>query len=142
MHIDHGIGIFEGIVKKQLGNIEKEYLEISYLKNDKLFVPITEVQRVSKYIGKENPLLTPLGGKVWEKKMKKIHEDIREIAEELLKNFAERKLREGSRNLAFPEKIHPFQTDFGYHYTPDQEQSIEEIFADMCSEKNMDRLLV
>lgn len=66
VHIDHGIGIFKEIVKKKLPSpsgaqsIEKEYLEIHYQKEDKLFVPITEVHRVSKYIGKENPELTPL----------------------------------------------------------------------------------
>lgn len=81
VHIDHGIGIFTGIIEKQLGETKKEYLEIAYKDKDKLFVPITEVQRVSKYVGSENPQLTPLSGKVWEKKMQKIHEDIREIAE-------------------------------------------------------------
>jgi transcription-repair coupling factor (superfamily II helicase) len=56
-------------------------MEISYKENDKLFVPITEVHRVTKYVGSENPHLTPLSGKLWEKKIQKVHEDIREIAE-------------------------------------------------------------
>lgn len=142
VHIDHGIGVYKGIVKKQLGEIEKEYLEIAYKQEDKLFVPITEVHRVSKYIGKEHPELTPLSGKIWERKMQKIHEDIREIAEELLKNFAERKLRSGSKNILDTKKMEHFQSLFPYSYTQDQEQSIEEILSDMQSDKNMDRLLV
>ncbi len=142
VHIDHGIWIFTWIIKKQLGNIEREYLEISYKENDKLFVPITEVQRVSKYVGSENPQLTPLSWKVWERKMKKIHEDIREIAENILENFAQRKLRAWKKNIFFKEKIKLFQESFPYSYTQDQNQSIEDIFADMLSEKNMDRLLV
>ncbi len=154
VHIDHGIGIFKGIIKKRLPSpgrkgvegemlyIEKEYLKISYAQNDTLFVPITEVHRVSKYIGSENPKLTPLSGKVWEKKMKKIHEDIREIAESILKNFAERKLRKGKAYQYSPTEISRFQSYFPYTYTPDQAVAIEEIFTDMQSEKNMDRLLV
>lgn len=142
VHIDHGIGLFWGIVKKSLGSVEKEYMEISYKDADKLFVPITEVHRVSKYVGRENPLLTPLSGKVWEKKMKKIHEDIREIAEELLKNFAERKIRGWVQNLLDSEKMRTFQNMFPYAYTEDQAQSIEDIHLDMQSDKNMDRLVV
>ena len=142
VHIDHGIWIFQWIIKKQLWNIEKEYLEISYQEKDKLFVPITEVHRVSKYIGSENPKLTPLSGKMWEKKMKKVHEDIREIAEWILKNFAERKLRWWKQNIYDEEKISDFQSKFPYSYTLDQETSIGEILSDMQSDKNMDRLLV
>lgn len=74
--------------------------------------------------------------------MKKIHEDIREIAEELLKNFAERKARGGNSNIFFEEKILEFQREFAYIYTEDQQYSIDDIFKDMCSTKNMDRLLV
>ncbi len=142
VHIDHGIGLFQGIIKKELWKIEKEYLEIAYKENDKLFVPITEVVRVSKYVGSENPPLTPLSGKVWEKKMKKIHEDIREIAESLLKNFAERKLRPWKKLLQFSDETSLFQSSFPYTYTHDQAAAIEDIFWDMLSDKNMDRLIV
>ncbi|NDK10075.1 DEAD/DEAH box helicase [Candidatus Gracilibacteria bacterium] len=142
VHIDHGIGVFNGIIKKVLGEIQKEYLEIQYKDQDKLFVPITEVHRLSKYVGKENPSITPLSGKVWERKMKKIHEDIREIAEELLKNFAERKFRSGNQNILNQDKIEAFQSEFPYTYTPDQANAIDDIFSDMQSTKNMDRLIV
>ncbi|MCD5375157.1 DEAD/DEAH box helicase, partial [Candidatus Gracilibacteria bacterium] len=142
VHIDHGIGIFVGIIKKQLGGISKEYMEISYKENDKLFVPITEVNRVTKYVGSENPKLTPLSGKVWEKKIKKIHEDVREIAEGLLKNFAERKLRSSGALNVDRIQTAKFQSLFPHPYTPDQHDSVEDIYSDMGSEKNMDRLLV
>jgi len=142
VHIDHGIWVFDWIIKKQIGNIEKEYLEISYKQNDKLYVPITQVHRVSKYIGSENPSLTPLSWKVWEKKMQKIHEDIREIAEWILKNFAERKLRKSSPHKIHSSKLEAFQSWFPYSYTPDQSSAIVDILSDMQSDKNMDRLLV
>ena len=93
-------------------------------------------------MGKENPSLTPLSGKIWERKMQKVQEDIRQIAEELLKNFAERKLRSGTKNHFDTIKISKFQDMFPYSYTEDQQKAIEDIFSDMQSEKNMDRLLV
>ena len=142
VHIDHGIWLFKWIIKKTLGTTRREYLELSYLENGKLFVPITEVHRVSKYIWSENPKLTPLSWKVWERKMKKVHEDIREIAENILENFAERKNRKTWKIILDNKKIKVFQEAFPYLYTHDQAQSIEDIQKDMESEKNMDRLLV
>lgn len=142
VHIDHGVWVFEWITKRLIGNSEKEYLEISYKGNDKLFVPITEIGRVTKYIGQENPELTPLSWKIWEKKLKKVHEDIREIAEGILTNFAERKLREGPENILNKSNIEAFQSKFPYTYTLDQDECIEAIFTDMQSARNMDRLLV
>lgn len=142
VHIDHGVWVFEWIIKKELWNITKEYLEITYKDWGKLYVPITEVHRVSKYVGSKNPPLTPLSGKVWEKKMKKIHEDIREIAENILKNFAERKLRVWDACLLNRELIGSFHESFPYTYTYDQADAIEAIHWDMVSDKNMDRLIV
>jgi len=74
--------------------------------------------------------------------MQKVQEDIRQIAEELLKNFAERKIRSGTKNHFDTIKVSKFQDMFPYSYTEDQQKAIEDIFSDMQSEKNMDRLLV
>jgi transcription-repair coupling factor (superfamily II helicase) len=68
---------------------------------------------------------------VWEKKIKKIHEDIREIAEELLKNFAERKIRSSGILTVDSKNTQKFQDSFPYPYTPDQHESIQDIYADM-----------
>lgn len=142
VHIDHGVWYFEWICKKELWNVSKEYLEITYKDGWKLFVPITEIHRVSKYVGGTNPPLTPLSWKVWEKKISKIREDIREIAENILKNFAERKLRVGKNCHLDSSLISSFWESFPYTYTADQQESIDQIHADMTSDKNMDRLLV
>ncbi len=142
VHIDHWVGIFQEIVKKKLWEIQKEYVEIHYQKGDKLFVPITEVSRISKYIGVENPSLTPLSGKIWEKKMAKIHEDIQKIAQELLTNFADRKIRPWVPYQRNHEKMELFQKQFPYTYTPCQSQAIEDIVTDMEWTNIMDRLLV
>lgn len=142
VHIDHGIGVFQGLVVKELGKIKKEYIEILYKDNDKLFVPTTEIERVSKYVGWENPTLTSLSTKEWKKNIEKAQKDVEKIAEELLEVYAARKMKEGLYFHIDEEKQNIFQRDFPYIYTEGQTHAIEEILSDMGSEKNMDRLLV
>ncbi len=142
VHIDHGIWIFNWIVKKELWEIKNEYAEICYKDNWKLFVPVTESSRLSKYVWVENPKLTPLGSKEWEKKIKKVSEDVELIAEELLETFAERKKNKWYKFINYPEKQSKFQNLFPYTYTDDQDKIIEDIIKDMSEEKTMDRLLV
>ncbi len=142
VHIDHGIWIFEWIVQKELGNSKKEYLEIHYKNNDKLFVPITETTRVSKYIGNEHPNLTGLSTKEWSKKLEKVGEDVQKVAEELLEIYAKRKLSKGFAFQYDIEEMTKFSRSFDYEYTPDQINAIEEIMQDMGSENPMERILV
>jgi len=115
-------------VTKSLGNIQKEYIELEYKNSDKLYVPVTELGSISKYVEKENPPITPLSGRVWEKKIKKMQEETAEIAEELLSNFSKRSIRPGKKYMHFQKHIREFQSNFPYPYTPDQESSIEDIF--------------
>lgn len=74
--------------------------------------------------------------------MKKVHDDIAHIAQELLENFAARSLRKGAMYTCNRDEIQKFQESFGFPYTPDQEDCITDILSDMQSEKNMDRLIV
>lgn len=142
VHIDHWIGKYQWIIEKTLGHITKEYLEIIYKNNDKLFVPITEVERVSKYIWVENPELTSLGGKEWGRSLEKVDKEVERIAEELLDIYAKRQVETGHSFIRFDEEISLFQNDFPYTYTPSQSQAIEEILIDMSKEKSMDRILI
>ncbi|MDD2871490.1 MAG: CarD family transcriptional regulator [Candidatus Gracilibacteria bacterium] len=147
VHIDHGIGIFREIVTKELPSasgkdfIRKEYITIEYKNNDKLFVPITEVSRVSKYVGVDNPKLTGLSTKEWEKKLKKVAEDVEIIAKELLEVYAKRKLIKGYKFKSLPKEEVVFANSFNYVYTEDQLHVISDIYKDMESENPMDRLL-
>lgn len=142
VHIDHGIWIFEWIIWKEIGKLKKEYLEIHYKWWDKLFVPITEVRRVSKYIWNENPTLTGLSTKEWSKKLEKVWEDIQKVAEELLEIYAERKISKGFAFRYFDWEMTKFARTFDYEYTPDQVNAIEEIMEDMSKETPMERILV
>lgn len=142
VHIDHWIAVFVWIVEKDLSGIKKEYLELQYKWNDKLFVPISEIYRVSKYVWVENPDLTWLNTKEWDKKLKKAGEDIERIASELLEIYAKRKLKKWFYFMNDLKRQQEFQSKFPYNYTADQISAIEDIWEDMSSEKVMDRILI
>jgi len=142
VHIDHGIWIFKGIIEKTLWNIKKEYVEIEYKWEDKLFVPITEVSRINKYVWVKNPKLTWLNTKEWQKKLDKVDIDIQAIAEELLDTYTKRRILSWYSFIRDNEKESDFQSSFPYIYTSDQNIVIEEILNDMSKNKPMDRLLI
>lgn len=142
VHIDHWIWIFNQICEKTLWEVTKQYIEIEYKNNDKLFVPITEIKRISKYIWKENPSLTWLSTKDWTKKLQKAWIDAEIIARELLEIYAKRKIKKWFAFNLDKKEILKFQNSFEFSYTIDQENAIEEIFADMILDKPMDRVLI
>ena len=146
VHIDHWVGIFSEIVTKEIPDqngttVKKEYITIDYKDNDKLFVPIMEVWRVSKYVWSENPKLTNLWTKDWEKKLKKVSEDVEQIASELLEIYAKRNLQKWFAFESKKAEENEFFRSFEYVYTDDQHLAIEDIFTDMEKETPMDRLL-
>ena len=146
VHIDHWVGIFSEIVTKEIPDqngktVKKEYITIDYKDNDKLFVPIMEVWRVSKYVWSENPKLTNLWTKDWEKKLKKVSEDVEQIASELLEIYAKRNLQKWFAFESKKAEENEFFRSFEYVYTDDQHLAIEDIFTDMEKEIPMDRLL-
>jgi transcription-repair coupling factor (superfamily II helicase) len=141
VHREHGIALFFAVVKKALGEIEREYIELHYAENDKLFVPLTELYRISKYLGENNPELTRLSGKEWEKTMEKTEEEINAIALDIIETSAKRTLAKGRAFAIFREKEELFRKAFPYEHTHDQIQAIQEIFEDMEKDEPMDRLI-
>ena len=141
VHQEHGIGKFLEIVEKTVMTIKREYVAIGYAKNDKLYVPITELYRVTKYLGDENPTLHELGGTIWKKTLKDTEAEILKIAEELLDIHARRKIATGYSFGKFPDEEAKFREAFPHKHTPDQLQAISDIFLDMESPEPMDRLL-
>ncbi len=143
VHRDHGIGRFTGIRKESVGGLENDLIVLEYLGGDRLYVPLYNIDRIKKYSAEEGvgPALDRLGGKTWQRRREKVRKAVREMAERLLKLYAE---REVTRSFSFsPDTdLHrEFYDFFPYEETPDQIKAIGEISLDMESERPMDRLL-
>lgn len=144
VHSTHGIGIFEGIHKIELQGIIKDYIKIKYAKGDTLYVPVTQLDLVAKYIGPREDTgvkLNRLGSQDWEKQKTRVRAAVKDIAKELIKLYAERMQVKG---YAFPEDTEwqrDFEAHFAYDETVDQLRCIDEIKNDMESSHPMDRLL-
>ena len=141
VHREHGIALFHSVCHKNTGNLDREYLELHYAEWDKLFVPLTEIYRVSKYLGKPDVELTKLSGKEWERTMEKTTEEIEAIALDILETNAHRALAKWRSFAKFIDKETEFKNAFAYEYTNDQASAINDIFEDMESEAAMDRLI-
>ncbi|WP_430708809.1 transcription-repair coupling factor [Paenalkalicoccus suaedae] len=143
VHVNHGIGKYLGIETLEVGDIHKDYMHISYAGNDKLYVPVDQIDQVQKYVGSEekDPKLYALGGSDWKKVKRKVKSSVQDIADDLIKLYAE---REKSKGYAFSKDGHEqreFESSFPYQETEDQLRAIEEIKQDMELERPMDRLL-
>ena len=144
VHASHGIGVFEGIHKLDMHGIVKDYIKLRDAKNDTLYVPVTQLDMVSKYIGPREDAtvkLHRLGGAEWQKAKSRVRAAVKDMAKELMKLYAERMQAKGH---AFPpdsEWQHDFEAHFEYDETEGQLRCIDEIKSDMEREAPMDRLL-
>jgi len=143
VHVNHGIGRFLGIETLVVDGVHKDYLYIKYAGNDKLYVPIEQIDLVQKYTGAEDkePKLYSLGGSEWAKVKNKVRSSVKDIAEDLIKLYAKRKASVG---YSFsPDTVYQreFEALFPYEETKDQLRAIEEIKRDMERPYPMDRLL-
>jgi len=144
VHVDHGIGEFVGL--KQLGvrgsaEGAHEFLELRYHGDDKLFVPVERLDLIQKYTGGTRPALDRLGGTTWEKAKTRVKKAMRDMAEELLKLYAQRKAVPGYAFSADTHWQEEFEAAFPYELTPDQAVAIRDIKKDMETSTPMDRLL-
>ncbi len=144
VHSIHGIGIFQGIHKIEMQGIVKDYIKIQYAKMDTLYVPVTQLDMVAKYIGPREDSavkLHRLGGAEWQKAKARVRAAVQDIAQELIRLYAQRMQ---SKGYAFSEDTdwqRDFEAHFEYTETEDQLRCIEEIKADMTRPTPMDRLL-
>ncbi|MCT4377924.1 transcription-repair coupling factor [Leuconostoc falkenbergense] len=146
VHINHGIGRYEGLQTIEADGGKQDYLSVAYQQNAKIFIPVTQLNLIQKYIGASDaakaPKLNKLGGSEWAKTKRQVAAKIEDIADDLLELYAKREAQQG---FAFPPDDTAqlkFDTAFRYPETPDQIRSIEEIKADMQKIRPMDRLLV
>ena len=144
VHATHGIGVFEGIRKLEMQGVVKDYIQVQYAKGDTLYVPVTQLDMVSKYIGPREDAavrLNRLGGADWQKAKARVRSAVKDIAKDLIKLYAQRMAAKGH---AFPpdnEWQHDFEAHFEFEETEDQLRCIDEIKNDMEREVPMDRLL-
>ncbi|ANB18591.1 Transcription-repair coupling factor [Dokdonella koreensis DS-123] len=143
VHIDHGVGRYQGLLKLDIGGEGGEFLAIEYAKGDKLYVPVAQLHLVSRYSGTP-PELAPLhslGGDAWERAKKRAAEKVRDVAAELLAIYAQREARVGTAMAIDRAMYDQFAAAFPFEETPDQLQAIEAVIADLAAGRAMDRVV-
>jgi transcription-repair coupling factor (superfamily II helicase) len=147
VHESHGIGRYLGLLHMDFGEGQKdeggEFLHLEYANGAKLYVPVAQLQVISRYSGAdpESIQLHTLGSGQWEKAKKKAAEQVHDTAAELLHLYAQRALREGHRFEFKQHDLEAFADGFGFEETPDQQTAINAVIEDMKSGKPMDRLV-
>ncbi|WP_145523705.1 transcription-repair coupling factor [Virgibacillus sp. SK37] len=143
VHANHGVGKYLGIETLKLNNLHKDFMLIRYSGDDKLYVPIDQIDLVQKYVGAEGkePKLYKLGGTEWTKVKRKVQSSVEDIADDLIKLYAERESRKGYAFSKDTEMQREFEASFPYQETEDQLRCIAEIKQDMEKDRPMDRLL-
>ena len=142
VHIDHGIARYERMLRRGGEGEERDYLELSFAVGDKIFVPVEQIGRISRYSGGEHPSLSKLGGTEWLRTKQRVRKAVTDLAQELLELYAAREAAAG----------HPFHPDtpwqgeleasFPYEETVDQLRAVAEVKLDMEAGRPMDRLVV
>lgn len=144
VHVNHGIGRFEGIKTLESDGKKRDYITITYQKGDQLFVPADQLGLVQKYVASEGkkPHINKLGGSEWAKTKRKVQSRVEDIADDLIDLYAKREAEKGFAFSPDDELQHKFEAAFPYVETPDQLRSAAEIKKDMEKPRPMDRLLV
>ena len=143
VHNACGIGIYNGIKTLKIGDIKKDYIELFYKNNDKLYIPVEKIDLISKYSAKEGivPKVSSLNGIEWQKTKLRVSNKVRNIASELLKIYAEREMQKGIKYAPDEELQAMFESEFEYKLTDDQILAIKQIKDEMETSHPMDRLL-
>jgi transcription-repair coupling factor (superfamily II helicase) len=141
VHVDHGIGKFKEMVKRTVEGVEREYFLLNYALGDKLFVPVDQADRISCYVGVENPTLNRLSGIAWQQVKIKVKSRAREVARRLLELYAQREFSQGHAFSEDSELQKELEQAFPYQETPDQLHTLEEVKRDLENVQVMDRLI-
>jgi transcription-repair coupling factor (superfamily II helicase) len=143
VHVDHGIGIYRGLLRRKAAGTEGDYLVLEYAGGDRLFVPVDKMSRVQRYVASEGAgaQLSRLGGTAWQRAKKKVRDELLAMAQELVDLQARRQIAE-KHPVAPPDAVfREFEAAFPHEETPDQEQVIREVLSDLASGRPMDRLV-
>ncbi len=143
VHEDYGVGIFQGLVERSVDEIQREYLLIEYAGRDRLFVPIHQADRLTRYVTREgwSPRLSRLDSRRWQATKARVREAASELAADLLDLYAERQTVEGHAFAEDSAWQADLEASFPYEETEDQQDAIEAVKADMEARQPMDRLI-
>ncbi len=144
VHTAHGIGVYEGVHRLELQGVIKDYIKLRYAKGDILYVPVTQLDLVSKYIGTKDDVqlkLHRLGGQEWQKTKTRVRAVVKDIAKQLIALYGKRMSTKGYAFEPDGEWQYDFERHFEYEETDDQLRCIDEIKQDMERDVPMDRLL-
>ena len=144
VHVEHGIGLFQGLVKLSLSGGEREYLMVEYAAGDKLYVPVYQADRLSRYVGAGEaiPHVNRLGTAEWEQVKAKAKKAVEEIADDLLELYAAREVTDGHAFGGDTPWQAELEASFPYMETDAQLRALDEVKADMEQPRPMDRLVV
>ncbi|MBT7260985.1 MAG: transcription-repair coupling factor [Desulfobacula sp.] len=143
VHIEHGVGQFEGLCSLKVGNISQDFILIQYLDNDKLYLPVDRIEMIGKYIGVDGytPVLDKIGSKAWIKSKAKAKEEVEKLAADLLNLYAQRRVNKGFSFSRPDNYYNDFEAAFPYDETRDQLKAIDDVNLDMEASIPMDRLV-
>ncbi|MGB1556659.1 MAG: transcription-repair coupling factor [Oceanococcaceae bacterium] len=143
VHRDHGVGIYQGLTHLTAGGIEQEFLALEYAGGDKIYVPVTNLERVHRYTGAEldNPPLASLRTDRWSKNREKAEKRARDVAAELLEIQARRAAQAGQSIVCDLADYQRFASGFPFEETEDQSRAIEAVLDDLAKANPMDRIV-
>ncbi len=146
VHMEHGIGVYEGLKRLEMGGVEREYLQVNYARGDKLYVPVHQADRLSRYVGAGDsgipPSVTRLGTSDWQTVKARAKKAVEDIAEDLLILYAEREVVPGyafSPDGPWQEEM---EAAFPFRETADQIDAIFDVKRDMETDRPMDRIII
>ncbi len=143
VHEEHGVGRYLGLQTLSVGDYPTEFLTLEYAGGDKLYVPVASLNLISRYTGADDDHapLHRLGSDQWEKARRRAAEKVRDVAAELLDLYARRAARRGKAISCSAEDYQAFAEGFPFEETPDQQDAIDAVVADLASDKPMDRVV-
>ncbi len=142
VHVDHGVGIFNGLTRLNVRGIEGDYLHLTYDGGDKLYLPVHHINLVQPWSGAGGrPRLDKLGGTGWETTKKRVKAAVMAMAQDLLALYSKREVADRPPHPEPDEAYWQFEAQFPFETTPDQQKAIDDVAADMRKDKPMDRLI-
>ena len=143
VHAEHGIGRYHGLVHKEVGGLTVDLLVVEYASGDKLYLPVYRLNQIQKYSGGEGaePKIDRLGGTTFAKTKSRVKKAVRQMADELLRLYAERQAQPGEALAPADDDYRAFEATFPFDETPDQAKAIDDVNRDLDTPRPMDRLV-